>query len=226
MRRILIVEDEPDMLKGIQDNLRYEGYEVVTATEGKQAIELARRASPDLIILDIMLPEMDGFEVCRNLRSSMVNIPIIMLTAKSQEADRVVGLELGADDYVTKPFSLRELLARVKAVLRRTEQRGKEMETYAFGNVHLDFRNHTGSKKDKQIAFLPREFSIMKVLIENKGRVVSRDEIYDAVWGDEYFPDARPVDNQIAKIRKKIEDDPSNPKYIITVPKVGYKFIG
>ncbi len=221
-----MVEDEPDMLKGIEDNLTYEGYEVVTAVDGKGALEKVKTSSPDLIVLDIMLPGMDGFEVCKALRASMVTIPIIMLTARSQETDKVLGLELGADDYITKPFSLRELLARVKAALRRAGEMGKELETCQLGDVQLDFRNHTALKAGKEVELLPREFSIMKFLVQNKGRTVRRDEIYDAVWGDDYFPEARPVDNQIAKIRGKIEDDPSSPRYIITVHKVGYKLVG
>lgn len=236
-KKILVIEDQLDMLMGLKDNLEFEGYEVITAVNGLNGLEIARTEKPDLIILDIMLPKMDGFDMCRELRAggppaprtsrqAGLDIPIIMLTAKGQEIDKVLGLELGADDYITKPFSLRELLARIKAVLRRTSPRDREIRFYEFGDVKLDFDKYEATKRSQKLELLPREFAVLKYLIQRGGEMVTRDELYDAVWGDKYYPDARPVDNQIARIRKKIEDDPKNPKHIITVHKVGYKFIG
>lgn len=226
MRKILIVEDQLDMLMGLKDNLEFEGYEVIIAVDGLKGLEVARAEKPDLIVLDIMLPKMDGFDMCRDLRAGGLDTPIIMLTAKGQEIDKVLGLEIGADDYITKPFSLRELLARIKAVLRRTSPRDKEIRSYEFGDVKLDFDKHEATKRGKKIELLPREFAVLKYLIQRRGEAVTRDELYDAVWGDKYYPEARPVDNQIAKIRRKTEDSPRKPKYIITVHRVGYKFIG
>jgi len=225
-KRILVVEDQLDMLMGLRDNLEFEGYKVVAAVDGLKGLELARTEKPDLVILDIMLPKMDGFDMCKELRAGGLDIPIIMLTAKGQEVDKVLGLEIGADDYITKPFSLRELLARIKAVLRRTSPRDKEIRSYEFGDVKLDFDKHEATRGAKKLELLPREFVVLKYLILRKGEVVTRNELYDAVWGDKYYPEARPVDNQIARIRKKIEVDPKKPEYIITVHRVGYKFIG
>ncbi len=225
MQKILIVEDEPDMLMGLQDNLQFEGYQVLTATDGEQALEVAATACPDLIVLDIMLPKLDGFEVCKRLRAKGFDTPIIMLTAKSQEVDKIVGLELGADDYITKPFSVRELLARIKAVLRRRQTTPKQVETYEFDDVVVDFRKSIAIKGGRTIELSHYEAGILKMLIENKGEPITRNRILDEVWGYELYPTTRTIDNHIVKLRQKLEDDPHNPKHIVTVHGMGYKFV-
>jgi len=225
MQKILIVEDEPDMLMGLQDNLQFEGYQVLTATDGEQALEVAATACPDLIVLDIMLPKLDGFEVCKRLRAKGFDTPIIMLTAKSQEVDKIVGLELGADDYITKPFSVRELLARIKAVLRRRQTTPKQVETYEFDDVVVDFRKSIATKGGRTIELSHYEAGILKMLIENKGEPITRNRILDEVWGYELYPTTRTIDNHIVKLRQKLEDDPHNPKHIVTVHGMGYKFV-
>jgi DNA-binding response OmpR family regulator len=226
MAKILIVEDEEAILMALEDNLRLEGYEVESAIDGEKGFSLAKESSFDLIILDIMLPRMDGFEVCKLLRQAGIMIPILMLTAKSQEIDKVLGLELGADDYVTKPFSPRELLARVKALLRRSKQVQKGMDEYAFGDVNVDFKKYEIKKGGRPIFLTALEFSLLHFLVQNKGQVVTRDTILDEVWGRDVYIQPRTVDKHIAELRKKIEDDPSSPEYIVGVRGVGYKFAG
>ncbi|MGB7294037.1 MAG: response regulator transcription factor [Candidatus Aminicenantales bacterium] len=224
-KKILIVEDEPGILVSLRDELESEGYSVCTAESGDKALETARKESPDLIILDIMLPVMNGYEVCKRLRLEGDATPIIMLTVKDKEVDKVLGLELGADDYVTKPFSLRELTARVKAMFRRTEERAKELTQYSFGKIALDFRKYEATKKGKKLELTPLEFRMLKLLIEKRGQVVSRDDFLDRIWGEENISVSfRTVDSHIANIRKKIEDDPANPKHILSLRSVGYKF--
>jgi len=213
------------MLMGLQDNLQFEGYQVLTATDGEQALEVAATACPDLIVLDIMLPKLDGFEVCKRLRAKGFDTPIIMLTAKSQEVDKIVGLELGADDYITKPFSVRELLARIKAVLRRRQTTPKQVETYEFDDVVVDFRKSIAIKGGRTIELSHYEAGILKMLIENKGEPITRNRILDEVWGYELYPTTRTIDNHIVKLRQKLEDDPHNPKHIVTVHGMGYKFV-
>jgi len=224
MKNILIIEDEESILMALEDNLRLEGYEVVCAVDGEQGLSVARNHDFDLVILDIMLPKMDGFEVCKRLRRDGINIPILMLTAKSQEIDKVLGLELGADDYVTKPFSSRELLARVKALLRRTKQIQQDIESYHFGDVEVDFGKYEIKKSGKLINLTALEFSMLHFLIKNKGRVVNRDAILDNVWGRNVYIQSRTVDKHISELRKKIEDDPSSPDFILGVRGIGYKF--
>ena len=225
MDKILIVEDEPDMVMGLKDNLELEGYQVLTALDGPTALEVALNTCPDLILLDIMIPKLNGFEVCKQLRQKGMDTPIIMLTAKSQEVDKVLGLELGADDYITKPFSIRELLARVKAVLRRPRRPPEKIDSYAFGDVTIDFRKQVAVKDGKPVELSHYEAEILRLLIANKGEPISRNRILDEVWGYELYPTTRTIDNHVVKLRQKIEDNPHSPIHIVTVHGMGYKFV-
>ena len=225
MGKILIVEDEPDMVLGLKDNFEFEGYEVLTASDGQSGLERARSAKPDLVVLDIMLPKLSGLEVCKTLRGEGFEQPIIMLTARGQEIDTVVGLELGADDYVTKPFSIRELLARVRAILRRTDGSKKRLARYRFSDVELDFEAYRAKKGEAALELSPREFELLRYLIERKGETVTRDKLLEDVWGYESYPSTRTVDTHIAKLRAKIGDSGSDPRYILTIHGVGYKFV-
>jgi two-component system alkaline phosphatase synthesis response regulator PhoP len=225
MSKILIVEDEPDMVLGLKDNFEFEGYEVITATDGEAGLERARSAKPDLIILDVMLPRLSGLEVCKSLRGEGWEGPILMLTARGQEIDKVVGLELGADDYVTKPFSIRELLARVRAALRRTEGGRKRLGRYSFADVDVDFEAYVAKKGDQSLELSPREFELLRYLIERKGETVTRDQLLEDVWGYDSYPSTRTVDTHIAKLRAKIGDSGSEPRWILTIHGMGYKFI-
>ncbi len=224
MERILIIEDEESILMALADDLSLEGYEVANARDGLQGLAMAKEKGHDLIILDIMLPKMDGFEVCKQLRQAGVGIPILMLTAKSQEIDKVLGLELGADDYVTKPFSPRELLARVKAILRRVKGTHAEMDVYRFGDVEIDFKKYEVKKKEQPVYLTSLEFSLIGFLIKHQDQVVDRSAILDGVWGREVYVLPKTVDTHVGHLRKKIEDDPANPKHIIGVRGIGYKF--
>ena len=225
MKRILIVEDEESIRMTLEDDLRYEGYVVETAENGLEGFRKGSNLNIDLIILDVMLPEMNGFDVCRKLRMKGIKTPIIMLTAKGQEIDRVLGLELGADDYVTKPFSPRELLARIKAIFRRTEKEPEEQALNSFDrfNIMVDFRQYECFKNGKLVPLTKYEFEILKYLIENKERVIDRNEILEQVWGSEVIVSPRTVDTHLANLRKKIEDDPADPKLILSVRGIGYK---
>jgi two-component system alkaline phosphatase synthesis response regulator PhoP len=224
MAKILIVEDEESILMALEDNLKMEGYEVESAVNGEEGLSKAKERQFDLIILDIMLPRLDGFEVCKRLRQAGNMTPILMLTAKSQEIDKVLGLELGADDYVTKPFSPRELLARVKALLRRSQQVREGISEAAFGDIEVDFKRYEVNKRGRPVYLTALEFSLLHFLVQNQGQVLSRDTILDAVWGKDVYIQPRTVDKHIAELRKKIEDDSSSPKHIIGVRGVGYKF--
>jgi len=227
-KRILIVEDEQTILMSLRDDFELEGYAVKTASDGESALGLAGKEGFDLIILDIMLPGMDGFEVCRRFRQRDPRTPILILTARGQEVDRVVGLELGADDYVTKPFSRRELMARVKALLRRAEVSTVEGEgptRYRIGNVEIDFQRYEASRGDEPVDLTPKEFRLLRYLIQRKDQVVRRLDLLDAVWGEGVFVTTRTVDTHIANLRKKIEPDPSQPRHIVSVRSVGYKFV-
>jgi DNA-binding response OmpR family regulator len=226
MAKILIIEDEESILMPLEDNLRLEGYEVASAADGLAGLTMAAKGPCDLIILDIMLPKMDGFEVCRRLRQDRVTTPILMLTAKSQEIDKVLGLELGADDYVTKPFSSREILARIKAILRRAKEPPQEADSVRFGDVEVDFGRYEAKKDGRPVPLTALEFSLLHYLVRNKGRVVDRNEILDDVWGKDVYVDARTVDKHISLLRRKFEDDPQAPKHILGVRGVGYKFAG
>jgi DNA-binding response OmpR family regulator len=224
MDEVLIVEDEEAILLALEDDLGAEGYEVATATDGLRALAMAEDHPYDLIILDIMLPGMDGFEVCKRLRQGGVGTPILMLTAKSQEIDKVLGLELGADDYVTKPFSRRELLARVKAILRRRNPPSEEVEAYSFGDVDVDFNKYRARKAGQPVHLTRLEYDLLRFLIEHKDVVVRRDEILEEVWGDAASVYPRTVDTHVGRLRKKLEDEPEKPRYIVSVRGVGYRF--
>ena len=226
MNRILIIEDEEGILMPLEDNLKLEGYDVASARDGQQGLTMAAKSAYDLIVLDIMLPKLDGFEVCKRLRMDRVMTPILMLTAKSQEVDRVLGLELGADDYVTKPFSSRELLARIKAILRRVKEPRHGIDSCRFGDVEVDFAKCEAKKKGRPVPLTALEFALLHFLVQNRGRVVHRNEVLDNVWGKDVFVDARTVDKHISLLRRKFEDDPQEPKYIRGVRGVGYEFTG
>ena len=225
MPRILIIDDEPEMVRGLSDNLRFEGYHTLSATDGSDGLALALHEVPDLILLDVMMPQMSGWDVCRELRRKGLDIPVIMLTARGEEVDRVLGLELGADDYVTKPFSLRELLARVRAVLRRPGPRQK-FEEFAFGEVRLHLRGRQAFKAGKEIRLTRKEFDLLRYLVEHRSEVITRDRLLDEVWGYERFPTTRTVDAHILRLRQKFEPDPEHPAYILTVHGQGYRFAG
>lgn len=225
MPKVLIIEDERDLVLGLKDNFEYEGYQVCAAYDGEAGVECARRERPDLILLDVMLPKMNGLDVCRHLRKQGIGTPILMLTARGEEMDKVVGLEVGADDYITKPFSLREVLARVRAALRRASGQVAEIESFKFGDVQVNFRKHQATKAAKPIDLSPRELATLLFLIRHREETVTRDQLLDEVWGVNNYPLTRTVDNHIAKLRQKIEDSPSEPRHIITVHRVGYKFI-
>jgi len=225
MKRILIVEDDLSILKGLQAVLQEEHFDVVSATDGEEGYTKAADEKFDLILLDLMLPSKNGMDICRDLRSNGIRTPIIMLTSKNEEIDKVLGLEFGADDYVTKPFSLRELLARIKAVLRRFDHEAPpSSDTFSFGDIVIDFVKLEATKSGNPLELSSREYEILKLFSHHPGELVSRDLLLDEVWGYDIYPTTRTVDNYILNLRKKIEDDPANPKYIITVHKAGYKF--
>ena len=228
--KVLVVEDDEAMAVALQDGFGYEGYDVLMARDGETGLRMATEEAPELIILDVMLPRLSGLDVCKKLRSDGNPVPIIMLTARGQEIDKVLGLKLGADDYVTKPFSFMELIARVEAVLRRCRgpAPGETPDTasYSFGDVTVDISRHEACKADKPLQLSPREFRLLAFFIEHRGEVVTREQLLDAVWGYDSIPFTRTVDTHIAKLRKKVEDTPSDPQFIITVHRLGYKFTG
>jgi DNA-binding response OmpR family regulator len=225
MSKILIVEDEPDMVTGLKDNFEFEGYEVATAQDGQSGLEQARTLKPDLLVLDVMLPKLSGLEVCKTLRGEGYDGPILMLTARGQEIDKVVGLELGADDYVTKPFSIRELLARVRAILRRTEGSKKRLSRYRFADVELDFETYRAKKGEEPLDLSPREFELLRYLIVHRNEVVSREQLLRDVWGYNQLSITRTVDNYVAKLRTQLEPRPHQPRYIVTLHGSGYQLI-
>jgi two-component system, OmpR family, alkaline phosphatase synthesis response regulator PhoP len=225
MPKILIIEDDENIGMAMEDDLTFEGYNVDRITNGKQGLKKAQRIHFDLIILDIMLPELDGFEICKELRKLNITTPVIMLTAKGQEIDKVLGLELGADDYMTKPFSPRELLARIKAILRRNNQTKQSLNVVRVGNVELNFKTYEAKKKGTKINLTALEFTLLHFFIINKSEVLNRDLILDEIWGKDVFVTSRTVDTHVSNLRKKIEDDPASPNHIISVRGVGYKFL-
>ncbi|MFH1753088.1 MAG: response regulator transcription factor [Candidatus Omnitrophota bacterium] len=224
MKTILIVEDDKHILTGLVDNLEAEGYKTATATDGEMALIEAKEKRPDLIILDIMLPKLSGFEVCKELKKEGISIPIIILSAKAQEPDKIMGLELGADDYVTKPFSPRELIVRVKAVLRRVAAPEMIKDVYEFDGVKIDFKKYQALKDGKELKFTAAEYKILKILIKFKGEPISRHKILSEIWTAENVT-TRTIDTHIWSLREKLEKDPSDPKHIITVHRIGYKFV-
>ena len=225
MPRVLIVDDEPEIVRGLEDNLRFEGYQTATATDGREALAAAAREAPDLILLDVMLPGLSGWDVCRALRGKGIDVPIIMLTARGEELDRINGLELGADDYITKPFSLRELLARVRAVLRRPGPRQKA-EELAFGEARVRLRGRQAFRDGHEVILTRKEFDLLVYLLTHRGEVITRERLLDEVWGYERFPTTRTVDTHILHLRRKFEADPDHPAFILTVHGQGYKFAG
>ncbi len=227
MKRILIIEDDAAILRGLKDNLEYESYEVLTAADGEEGYHLIKEKKPDLIILDLMLPKMNGYELCRKVRNEGVTTPILMLTARGEEMDRVHGLDLGADDYVTKPFSVPELLARIRAIIRRIQKAktGELPKELQFGEVSIDFKSFEARKGDEILDMSRKEFGILRLLAARAGEVITRDELLDEVWGYDQYPTTRTVDNHIALLRTKLEDDPSQPRHLITVHGVGYKLV-
>jgi len=224
MRRILVVEDDPGIAFGLRVDLQTEGYDVELESDGESALQRAAKETFDLILLDVMLPGKDGFEVCRELRRGGSRTPIIMLTAKAQEAEKVMGLELGADDYVTKPFSPRELRARVKAALRRTGE--DQSRTYGFGDLELDFTRCELRRAGQPVELTALEFKLLAAFVRNRGRVLSREQLLDLVWGQVTFVTDRVVDNHVVTLRKKIEPEPSEPRYVLSVRGMGYRFDG
>jgi DNA-binding response OmpR family regulator len=225
MARILVIEDDPAILRGLADNLGCESHDVLTAGDGESGYALARSRNPDLILLDLMLPRMSGYELCRKLRAENVATPIVMLTARGDEADRIVGLDLGADDYVTKPFSVRELLARIRAVLRRAQTQSAMPAEMRFGNVVVDFRRYEVRKGGRPVELTRKEFGLLRLLAARSGEVVTRDDLLNEVWGCDASPTTRTIDNHVASLRAKLEDNPSDPQHLFTVHGVGYKWV-
>ena len=225
MTKVLVVEDDPGILRTVADNLKFEKYDIVTATDGETAYKLQQSQHPDLIVLDLMLPKMSGLELCRKLRTEGLQVPILMLTARSEEADRVLGLDLGADDYVTKPFSVPELMARIRALLRRTSSASGLPDILRFGEVEIDFKKYVARRRGKSIEMTRKEFDLLRFLASREDAVVTRDELLNKVWGFDSYPVTRTVDNHVASLRAKLELDPARPAYIQTVHGVGYKFV-
>jgi len=223
IQRILVIEDEPDLLRGLELNLKAEGYSVLTSSRGDNGIEQALLERPELILLDIMLPGMNGLDVCRELRKRGFDAPIIMLTAKAEEVDRVVGLEIGADDYVTKPFGVRELLARIRARLRKRP--GQDDPKLRFGHVEVDFARHEVTNRGKRVELTGKELEVLRLLAQHRGEIVSRDRLLEEVWGYESYPTTRTVDNHILRLRQKLEENPSDPRHILSVYGEGYKLV-
>ncbi len=227
MKRILIIEDDVAILRGLKDNLEFESYEILTAVDGEQGYCLIKEKKPDLVILDLMLPKMSGYELCRKVREEGNTTPILMLTARGEEMDRVVGLDLGADDYVTKPFSVPELLARVRAIIRRVNQaKSGDLPTELhFDDVSVDFKCFEARKGGKLLELSRKEFGVLRLLAAREGEVVTRDELLDEVWGYDRYPTTRTVDNHISLLRTKLEKDPAEPRRLLTVYGVGYRLV-
>ncbi len=229
MAKILVVEDEPNMQIGLRDNLEFESFEVTVAKDGQEGLGQLLEHSFDLVLLDVMMPKMSGFDVCKAARKEGVKTPIIFLTAKGEEIDKVLGLELGADDYITKPFSIRELVARVKAVLRRTEGTSDEKESpkeLEVGRLKVDFTRYEAVSNGEEVKMSHKEFEVLLYLHKHQNEIVSRYQLLEDVWGYEATPTTRTVDNFILKLRQKIEENPNDPKFILTVHGAGYKLIG
>ena len=226
MSRVLVIEDEPAILRGLADNLRLESYEVLTADDGETGYDLLRTQNPDLVILDLMLPRMSGYEVCRKARAGGIETPILMLTARGQEMDRVAGLDMGADDYVTKPFSLAELMARIRALLRRSQAGAgiTSLASLAFDDIAIDFGKYEARRAGRAVEMTRKEFQVLRYLAGRPGQVVTREELLEQVWGYEKYPTTRTVDNHILSLRAKLECEPAKPRRLLTVHGVGYKW--
>ena len=224
MSRVLVVEDDPAILRGLAGNLASEKYDVLTASDGETGYRMAREQSPDVIVLDLMLPRLSGYELCRKLRSDGLKTPILMLTARGDEADRVLGLDLGADDYMGKPFAVRELMARIRALLRRT-QPSSAPDVLRFDDVVIDFRRWEARKGDRTLEMTRKEYGVLHLLAARAGEVVSRDALLREVWGYDATPTTRTVDNHIATLRAKLEQDPAAPRHLLTMYGVGYKWV-
>ncbi|MDH4178880.1 MAG: response regulator transcription factor [Armatimonadota bacterium] len=225
MSRILIIEDEPALLRALADSFRFESYEVLTAEDGETGYRLLKNQKPDLLILDLMLPRMSGYDVCRKLRGEGIGIPILMLTARAEEADRVIGLDLGADDYVTKPFSLRELSARVRALLRRAQPLRTLPDELRFDDVCVNFRTYEAKRGDRPLDLTRKEFQLLRLLASRAPEAVTRNELLDQVWGQDNYPTTRTVDTHVANLRVKLEDYPRHPRHLATVHGVGYRWV-
>ena len=225
MKKILIIEDDPATLSGLEDVLKSEHFQVVSDLNGQSGFEQAKNKIFDLIILDLILPDKNGIEICKDLRNLGLNTPILMLTGKKEEVDKVLGLEIGADDYVTKPFSVRELLARVKAILRRKPDLKPDIDEYSFDGIYLDFKGRSALKDKKSFDLSNLEFKVLKFFVQHEGEVIERNKLLDEVWGYKNYPSTRTVDNFILSLRKKIEVDPAHPKHILTIHGAGYKFV-
>ncbi len=225
MNRVLIIEDDPNILLGIEVALEEEGFEILTASDGMVGYALAKKKQPDLIILDIMLPNKNGLNICKDLREQNFNMPILMLTSKKEESDRIEGFVCGADDYVTKPFSIKELIMRVRALMRRAAPAEEDNELYQFEDIVVEFKKLDAFRDGKSLGLTAREFQILKYFTEHEGEVISRNQLLDDIWGYDAYPTTRTVDNYILSLRKKLEISPAKPRHIITVPTVGYKFL-
>jgi DNA-binding response OmpR family regulator len=226
MSLVLVIEDEPAILRGLADNLKFESYDVVTAADGESGFELLRSRKPDLVILDLMLPRMSGYDVCRKARAAGIHTPILMLTARGEETDRVAGLDLGADDYVTKPFSLPELLARVRALLRRSQSLTPTTNSLRFDDVEIDFDQYVARRAGAVLAMTRKEFQVLRYFAAHAGKALTREELLENVWGMEKYPTTRTVDNHILSLRTKLERDPAHPRRLLTVHGVGYRWSG
>jgi len=225
MQSILIIEDDPATTIGLSDSLKEESFSITSASSGKMGYEKALTGEYDMIILDLMLPEKNGIEICKDLRKNNISTPILMLTGKKEEIDKILGLEIGADDYVTKPFSIREVIARVKAILRRPKEVKSDIDEYSFADVYLNFKGQEAKKGVNEIELSAMEFKVMKYFVQREGEVIERNKLLDEVWGYENYPSTRTIDNFILNLRKKIEDDHHNPKHLLTVHRAGYKFV-
>lgn len=225
MKKILLIEDDPNIARGLLLSLQAEHYSLLSAANGEKGFQLAQQENIDLIILDLMLPGKNGEEICRELRQRGVKTPILILTSRGEEIDKVLLLEMGADDYMTKPFGIRELQARVKALLRRSTDIRPQIESFSFADITLDFKKQEAARKKKPLQLTTKEFEILHFFIQHEGEVIGRDTLLDEVWGYEVFPTTRTVDNYILTLRKKIEDNPAEPKHLLTIHKAGYKFV-
>jgi DNA-binding response OmpR family regulator len=224
MKTILIIEDDVSILEGLKDNLVFEGYRVITETDGRKGLKLALEKNVDLLLLDLMLPGLNGYDICRKVKTEQPGLPIIMLTARGSEIDKVSGLDTGADDYITKPFSLPELLARIRATFRRTLNETAAPENYSFGKIRIDFTKLQAFSGDKEVSLSAKEFAILEYLIKHEGKAIHRHDLLNNVWGYEAMPTTRTIDNFILDLRKKLEPDPSNPRHFLSVRGVGYRF--